>query len=75
VINLFNLQGGITVNLGGIKRDGTPRIPLAVTSSTRFTFTRPKNGVPGPAYVQANNPPFVPFTSSGNSPKGAFTLK
>jgi len=25
--------------------------------------------------VQALNPPFVPFTSSGNDPGGAFTLK
>ena len=31
--------------------------------------------VAGPSYVQALNPPFVPFTSSGSGPGGAFTLK
>ena len=31
--------------------------------------------MPGPSYVQALNPPFVPFTSSGNTPNGALMLK
>ncbi len=75
VINLFNKQGAVVVNLGGLKPGGTPRIPLTVLNSTRFTLTRPAAAVPGPAYVQALNPPFVPFTSSGNAPGGSFTIK
>jgi hypothetical protein len=75
VINLFNKQGAVVVNLGGLKPDGAPRIPLTVVNSTRFTFARPAAAVSGPAYVQALNPPFVPFTSSGNAPGGSFTIK
>ncbi len=73
VINFFNRQGTMTVNLGGLN-GSTPKIPLTVPNSTMFTFTKPKASVPGAAYVQALNPPFVPFTSSGNAPGGAFTL-
>ncbi|HEY2104772.1 MAG TPA: hypothetical protein VGH29_03245, partial [Candidatus Binataceae bacterium] len=73
VINFFNLQGSRAVNLGGI-RGGAPAIPITVAGSTRFTFTVPSGAIPGPAYVQALNPPFVPFTSSGNDPGGAFIL-
>lgn len=75
VINLFNVQGTRSVNLGGLKPDGAPKIPLTLISPNRFTFTRPADAVPGPAYVQALNPPFVPFTSSGNDPGGSFTIK
>ena len=73
VINLFNTQGAIVVNLGGLKPNGAPKIPLTVVNSTQLTLTgRPQ---PCPAYVQAFNPPFVPFTSSGNAPGGSFTIK
>jgi hypothetical protein len=75
VINFFNQQGVITANLGGLKSNGTPKIPITVLSPAQFTFTRPSGALPGPAYVQALNPPFVPFTGSGNAPGGAFTLK
>jgi sugar lactone lactonase YvrE len=75
VINLFNMQGGgNVVNLGGLKPDGTPRIPLTLVNENKFTFTLPPGAVPGPGYVQALNPPFVPFTSSGNAPGGNITL-
>ena len=30
--------------------------------------------MPGASYVQALNPPFVPFSSSGNGPGGALSL-
>jgi hypothetical protein len=43
-------------------------------TSSQFTFSVPSTAVPGPAYVQALNPPFVPFSSSSNAPGGAFTL-
>jgi hypothetical protein len=75
VINFFNTQKGVAVNLGGLKPDGTPRIPLTPVSSTRFTFSKPAGAIAGPSFVQALNPPFVPFSSSGNEPCGAFTLK
>jgi len=75
VINLFNTQGAKVVNLGGLKPNGAPKIPLTVVNSTEFTLTRPAAAVPGPSYIQALNPPFVPFTSSGNAPGGSFTLK
>jgi hypothetical protein len=73
-INFFNTQAGVVKNLGGLIA-GKPAIPLAIVNDTRFTFTKPAGAVAGSSYVQALNPPFVPFTSSGNDPGGAFTLK
>ncbi|HKD65977.1 MAG TPA: hypothetical protein VKB84_03985 [Candidatus Binataceae bacterium] len=75
VINFFNSQGGGVVNLGGVTPAGAPKIPLTFVSSNRLAFTKPKGALPGPSYVQALNPPFVPFTSSGSGPGGGFTLK
>jgi hypothetical protein len=74
VINFFNAQGGGVVNLGGLKPDGTPRIPLTLVNDTKMTFLRPAGAMPGPSYVQALNPPFTPFTSSGNGSGGVVTL-
>jgi hypothetical protein len=42
--------------------------------STRFTFTVPAGAMPGKAFVQVLNPPFLASTSS-NDPCGAFELK
>ncbi|HKD66283.1 MAG TPA: SBBP repeat-containing protein [Candidatus Binataceae bacterium] len=75
VINFFNSQSGGAVNLGGIGAGGKANIPLTVLSDTKFTFAKPAHAVAGASYVQALNPPFVPFTSSGNDPGGGFTLK
>ncbi len=75
VINFFNKQAGGVVNLGGLKAGGLPKIRLTFVNSTRFTFGKPPGASPGASYVQALNPPFVPFTSSGEAPGGAFTLK
>ena len=75
VINLFNVQGAKSVNLGGLNPHSAPKIPLTIVNDTEFTFTVPATAVAGPAFVEAFNPPFVPFTSSGNTPAGAFTLK
>jgi sugar lactone lactonase YvrE len=75
VINLFNSGGGAAVNLGGLKPDGTPWVPLTFVTDTKFTFTLPAATVPGSGYVQALNPPFVPFASSGTSPGGSFTVR
>jgi hypothetical protein len=63
------------VNLGGLDAKGKPKIPLTIINSDKFTFTKPAGAVPGPAYVQALNPPFTPFTSSGTGPGGDLTLK
>jgi hypothetical protein len=75
VINLFNTQAGGAVNLGGLGPGGAAKIPLTLISSDEFTFTKPASAVAGPAYVQALNPPFLAFTSSGNSPSGSLVLK
>lgn len=72
VMNLFNQQGSVVVNLGGLNPDGSPKIPLSRNSDGQIIFSLPAGTVPGPAYVQLLNPPFIPFTSSGNSPSGAF---
>ena len=55
------------MNLGGLKPDGKPKIPLVFINENQFTFTKPAGAVAGPSYVQALNPPFVPFTSSHRS--------
>ena len=75
VINFFNTQGATAVNLGGLKPDGTPKIPLTFIDENKFTFTKPGGALAGASYVQALNPPFVPFTSSGTGPGGDLTLK
>jgi glucose/arabinose dehydrogenase len=75
VINLFNLQGGGAANLGGLfSTNGQPRVRLTFVSPTQLTFQAPAQGIPGPAFVQALNPPFIPFSSSGNDPDGGFSL-
>jgi hypothetical protein len=74
VINFFNRQHGVAVNLGGLTSTGGPKIPLTFINSKQFTFKVPAGAIAGPAYVQALNPPYVPFSSSGDTPDGAFTL-
>jgi hypothetical protein len=73
VVNLFNLQGGGAVNLGGLS-GGAPRLPLTFVSDTEIAFARPAGAVAGPAFVEVLNPPFIAFASSGSDPDGAFTL-
>jgi outer membrane protein assembly factor BamB len=74
VINLFNRQGDVAVNLGGLTAAGNPKIALKVGSANHFTFSPAGVGFePGASYVQVLNPPFVPFSSSGNTANGAFT--
>lgn len=75
-INLFNQQaGGRVVNLGGLNAGGSAKVPLDVVSANQFTFAVPGELVSGPAYVEALNPPYVPFTSSGTTPSGAFSAE
>ena len=75
VINFFNQQPGGTVNLGGYNASGQPNIPLTIVSSTQLTFSVPAGAVSGPSYVQVINPPYIPFSSTGGDPDGAFTLQ
>jgi glucose/arabinose dehydrogenase len=74
VVNLFNGQGGGAVNLGGLDAGGNAKIPLTSVSATRLTFEVPAAAADGPAFVQLLNPPFIPFSSTGNDPDGAFHL-
>ena len=74
VINFFNRQGALAPNLGGLSPDGMPKIPLTLVNDMQFTFMVPGGAIAGPSYVQALNPPFVPFSSSGNGPGGSFML-
>jgi hypothetical protein len=73
VINFFNMQGNDVVNLGGLNSDGSPKIALESVTATSLSFALPSGAVAGPAFVQAVNPPFVPFDASTGS-GGAFTL-
>jgi IPT/TIG domain len=75
VINLFNLKGRTVVNLGGLTSSGNPQILLSLISDSQMTFILPAAIMTGPAYVQALNPPFIAFTSSGNSSAGAFDVE
>jgi subtilisin family serine protease len=74
VINLFNLQGGSVVNLGGYGPGGVAQVPLTLVNDTRFTFTRPAGAAAGQAFVEVLNPPYTPFSSSGSDPDGAFSF-
>src|SRR6202035_5363643 len=54
---------------GGFSTTGTPAIAITLVSATELRFAVPAGVKAGPAYVQALNPPFVPFTitdSNGN---------
>jgi hypothetical protein len=75
VINLFAQQaGGGVTNFGGLNSGGGSKIPLSVQSSTRFTFNVPAGAASGAAYVMVLNPPYIPYSTSGSDPDGAFTL-
>jgi ELWxxDGT repeat protein len=74
VINLFNVQGGGVVNLGGLGPGGAAKVPLTLVSDTQFRFARPAGAVAGPAFVEVLNPPFIPYASSRSDPDGAFTM-
>ncbi len=74
VISFFNAQGNTVVNLGGVENGARSLIQLTIVSPHMFTFAVPPGALSGAAYVQALNPPFIPFTSSGSTPHGAFTV-
>ena len=74
VINFFAARNGQLQNLGGLAENGVPRIVLNVTSSTHLAFQRPPAVDAGNAFVEAINPPYIPFTSSGAGASGAVVL-
>ncbi|MBK7974296.1 MAG: hypothetical protein IPK07_13800 [Deltaproteobacteria bacterium] len=74
VVNLFARVGGVLTNVGGLNPNGSAKIALNIVSSHQLTFTRPAGLQAGGAYVQAINPPFIPYTSSGSGAGGALTL-
>jgi hypothetical protein len=74
-INFFATTSAGVANLGGIGAGGKPNIPLTLKNANQFTFAKPASALPGAAYVQALNPPYVPYTSTGSGPTGGFTLK
>jgi hypothetical protein len=74
IISFFNAQPGGVVNLGALVNGTQSLIPFTLVSSHQLTFQIPAGAVSGEAYVQLLNPPFIPFTSTGNSPNGAITI-
>ncbi len=79
-INLYNSsspfsQAQLPPNLGGVDGAGRPRILLNIESHSRFTFRVPDNAGPGEWYVEALNPPYLPFSSSYGDPGGAFVIR
>jgi hypothetical protein len=77
VLNLFATQKstGNVVNFGGPLPSGQPRIALTSVTPTSLTFQLPSEAAAGAAFVEALNPPFIPFTSSRSRlPGGAFTI-
>jgi len=68
-VNFFvHTTGGAVANFGGTS------LPVTVLSSVQLQFTVPAGTAPGMAFVQVINPPFIPFTSTGNDPHGGFVL-
>ena len=80
-INFFNQQNGAVFNVGGTPitcpisdNPSACNIPLNVINPQQFEFLVPPGVMTGPAYVEAINPPYTPFTSSGNSPNGSLSV-
>jgi hypothetical protein len=52
------------------------RLPVGdFIGDTELRFLIPASAEAGPAFVEVLNPPFIPFSSSGNDPDGAFTFR
>ncbi len=70
VINFFTVGG---TNHCGMPA-GTAICTLTLVNDTRFTVQKPAGAPAGPAFIEVLNPPFIPFSSTGTDPDGAFTL-
>ncbi len=73
VVNLY--CGKPFGNLGGLDKAGRPLLPLDVDSDSELRFTVPTKAKAGRCYLEALNPPFLPFSSSYNDPGGGFILQ
>jgi hypothetical protein len=81
IVNFFNLQNGAVFNVGGTPptcpisdNPSACDIPLNIISPEQFEFVVPPGVMTGAADVQAINPPFTPFSSTGNSPNGSLSV-
>jgi sugar lactone lactonase YvrE len=74
IISFFNTQPGGVVNLGALVNGTQSLIPFTLVSPQQLTFQIPAGAVSGASYVQLLNPPFIPFTSTGNTPNGAINI-
>ena len=69
VINLY--CGKPVSNLGGFDTVEKPKIPLEIDGDSRIRLKVPHGAPPGQCYLEALNPPFLPFSSSYDDPGGA----
>jgi hypothetical protein len=68
-VNLFaHTASGAVVNFG-------PGTVVTVVSQVELSFAKPANAVPGMAFVQVINPPYIPYTATGNDPHGGFMMQ
>jgi hypothetical protein len=74
IISFFNAKSGGVLHVGGLVNGTQSLIPFALVSSQQLSFQIPAGAVSGPAYIQLLNPPFIPFTSTGNTPNGAINI-
>ncbi len=73
VVNLY--CGKPLENLGGFDTARKPVLHLEVASDSELSFTVPPKAKAGKCYLEALNPPFLPFSSSYADPGGAFILQ
>jgi hypothetical protein len=79
-INLYKSKFPVSqhqppASLGGADNSGRPKIPVDIKSHSRFMFKIPENAGAGEWYVEALNPPYLPFSSSYADTGGAFVLR
>jgi hypothetical protein len=72
VVNLY--CGGPLGNFGGFDAAGKPMLHLEIEGDSKLRFTAPSRAKAGKCYLEALNPPFLPFSSSYNDPGGSFIL-
>ena len=74
VVNVFQQQGGTTVNLGGLGELGLPVIARPRVSDVLLQFAVPAGLTPGPFYVEVVTPPYAPANTSPNVPAAYASL-
>ncbi len=73
VVNLY--CGKPFENLGGLDSAGKPVLHLEMDGDAKLRLIVPPTAKAGACYLEALNPPFLPFSSSYNDPGGAFILQ